>query len=738
MTRARNIPLAVGTVMLLVVLFIALFGPLMAPRDPTEFSYVLQVQGRFVRPPYPAFASPEFPLGSDGAGRDTLSRLLWAVRPTLIIVGVVVAARLLLGAVLGLVSGWGKGRAANVIDTLMSWSLAVPVFIVALAAIAALQPVIGAVAFIIGLAITGWAETARITREQTRLVKGQQYIEAARALGSGDGQIVRRHVWRQMQPTLTLTAAFEAAGVLLTLASLGFLGYYAGGSNWMMSGDFEAQRLSGLPELGQMLSTAAQQRNDLSGMLIAGAAVVFTVAAFTLLGEGLRLRLVNETRRRSALNAAITGFIDEQNVEQRMADALSQRRNRVRLAFGVLAVVAVVAGVLIWNATRPPLVSPVVAVSGGHLWSGERRDPAGTLRTAENFDDSAAPAVAWTFDAGDDLAGGPAISKDGTIYIAAKNKQLFALDAGGNALWQATLPEKPVGAPALGLNGEVYVADEKGGLTRVSPQGQVNWTLKNEGGLPAIAGPVVDKAGNIYYPLDGAIISATPEGQRRWRGASLYTYFSPALKLNEITGDVFFKDIVLSAVDGSEVLGESADPLDQFIASDDGRMYLQSEKNLLEWRVTPEGIALAEAAKWDYTKNFPGVQVADGSVRADGSAWLLLGNPFLPGRLVWFRPGGELTGSVNFPIRGARVVAIGQRGTIYVCGAGQGARCAAFAFGADQPLWQLDLPAQREVVGGALANGRLYVASADGKLFVLGGSSANARESSQINHANSR
>jgi hypothetical protein len=84
------------------------------------------------------------------------------------------------------------------------------------------------------------------------------------------------------------------------------------------------------------------------------------------------------------------------------------------------------------------------------------------------------------------------------------------------------------------------------------------------------------------------------------------------------------------------------------------------------------------------------------------------------------------------------VVAIGQRGTIYVCGAGQGARCAAFAFGADQPLWQLDLPAQREVVGGALANGRLYVASADGKLFVLGGSSANARESSQINHANSR
>jgi ABC-type dipeptide/oligopeptide/nickel transport system permease subunit/outer membrane protein assembly factor BamB len=719
MTRTRNIPLAVGTAMMLVVLFIAVFGPLVAPRDPTEFNYVMEAGRRFVRPPFPAFVNAEFPLGSDTAGRDTLSQLLWAVRPTLLLVLIVVGARLLLGTALGLVSGWGKGRAARVIDALMAWSLAIPVFIVALAAMAAFQVKLGVFAFVIGLAITGWAETARIAREQTQLVKGQPYIEAAQALGMNDGQILRRHVWRQLLPTLTLTAAFEAAGVLLTLASLGFLGYYVGGSNWIMVSDFGARRISGLPELGQMLATASQQRNDFTAMLIAGAAVAFIVAAFTLIGEGLRLRMVNESRRRNALNTAITGFIEAQHVEQRMADALSQRRNRVQLALGALAVVAVVAGVWIWNATRPPLVSPVVNVSGGHLWSGDRRDPAGTLRAAENFDDSAAPAVAWAFDAGDDLSGGPAISKDGTIYVAAKNKQLFALNAEGKALWQVRLDEAPVGSPALGLNGDVFVADEKGGLTSVSPQGRINWTLKNDAGQPAIAGPVVDKAGNIYHPLDGAIISATPEGQLRWRGSSLYTYFSPALKLNQDSGDVFFKDIVLSAADGGEVLGESPDALDQFIAGDDGRMYLQSEKSLLEWRVTPEGIALAEVAKWDYTKNFPGVQVADGSVRADGSAWLLLGNSFLPGRLVWFRPGGELAGSVNFPMRGARVVAIGQRGTIYVCGEGQGATCAAFAFGADQPLWQLDLPARREVVGGALANGRLYVATAQGKLFAL-------------------
>lgn len=720
MTRSRNIPLAVGAAMLTLVLFVAVFGPTLAPRDPTEFNYVMDVNGRFVRPPFPAFVNAAFPLGSDSAGRDTWSQLLWAVRPTLLLVGVVVVVRLSMGTALGLVSGWGKGRAASVTDALTTWALAVPVFIIALAAMAALQVKLGVLAFIIGFAITGWAETARLAREQTRLVKAQQYIEAARALGMGDGQILRRHVGRQLLPTLALTAAFEAAGVLLTLASLGFLGYYVGGSNWIMVSDFGARRISGLPELGQMLATAAQQRNDFTAMLIAGAAVAFIVAAFTLLGEGLRLRLLRESHRRSVLNTAITGFIEAQNVEQRMTDALSQKRNRVRLVAGAGVMAAVVLGVLIWNATRPPLISPVVAVSGGHLWSGDRRDPAGTLRAAENFDDRAAPRVLWSFDAGDVLAGGPAISKDGTLYIAAKNQLLFALDAAGNEVWRVTLNDTPVGAPALGLNGDVLVADEEGGLTSVSSQGAVNWHVKNDAGQPAIAGPVVDNAGNIFYPLDGAIVSVTPDGQLRWRGESLYTYFSPALKLNEATGNVFFKDIVLSSSDGSQVLGESDDALDQFIAGDDGRMYLQGEKGLLEWRATPQGIALAEVATWDFTKNFPGVQVADGSVRGDGSAWLLLGNAFTPGRLVWFGPGGALAGSISFPLRGARVVAIGQRGTIYVCGEGQGVRCAAFAFGADQALWQIDLPARREVVGGALANGRLYVATAQGRLFALG------------------
>lgn len=718
--RQRNLPLTLGLGILLMGLFVAVFGAAIAPRDPTEFNYVLDVGGQYVRPPFPAFVSGEFPLGSDPFGRDTLSQLLWAVRPTLILIGLVLLARVVMGVLLGMVAGWGSGRVARVIEGVTAAAMSVPVFIVALAAMAGLQAKLGVFAFVIGLAITGWAEMARVVREQTRLVKGQQFIEAARALGLSDGQIVLRHVVRQLVPVLTLTSSFEAANALLTLAALGFLGYFVGGSNWIMISDFGARRVSGLPELGQMLATSASQRADSTAMLLTGAAVALLVAGFMLTGEGLRLRLAQEARRRSQFANTVNAFIEEQRVEQRVYDALTQRKVRWRIASGIAAVVLLGAGVAVWQLAKPPVRAPVALVPGGHAWSGERRDPAGTLRTASELDNSAAPDLLWTFDAKATLVGGPAISNDGTLYIGTRDNTVIAVNRDGSEKWRATLAAAPIGTPALGLKGEVYVADDKGNLQALSPDGQPLWTLDTGSQTAAIAGPVVDSVGNIFYPVDGAIVSATPEGKLRWHGSTLYTYFSPVVKLKQDSDDVFFKDIVISAKDGSLTLDESNDALDQFVTGEDGRMYLQSEHNLLEWQVNKIGIALVEVAKWDYTKRYPGVGVVEASVRADGSTWLLLGNAFVSSRLVWFRPGGELAGSVNFALSGGRVIAIGEQGPIYLCGRGKGAECTAFAFGSDQPLWQLALPLGREPVGGAMANSTLYVTTLEGKLFALG------------------
>lgn len=717
---ARNLPLALGVAMLLVALFVAAFGPALAPRDPTDLTYVLNIGGVFVRPPFPPFAAPEFPLGSDSFGRDTLSQLLWAVRPTLVLVGLVLAARLALGAGIGMLAGWSGGRAGRIADGLIAVAISVPVLIVALAAIALLQNRLGAVAFVIGLSITGWAEVARVIREQARLVKGQQYIEAARALGLSEAQIALRHVWRQLLPTLALTSAFEAAGVLLTLAALGFLGTYVGGSNWVMVGDFAARRISGLPELGQMLSSAASIWAAPAGMLIVGAAVAFIVAAFMLIGEGLRIRLMHETRRRSRLYEGVLGFVEDQQVEQRVRGALAQRRTRARLAFGAAAFVLLGGGALTWALTRPPTITPSVAVPGGHAWSGDRRDPEGTLRAPGTLAVQAAPTVTWAFDAGADLAGGPAVSRDGVIYIASRDKVLHALDAAGNELWRAALNEAPVGAPGIAPDGGVLVVDEAGGVSRLSPQGALEWTRPLDPPALAISGPIVDDGGDIYYAVEGGVVSMSADGEPRWRGRTPYTFFSPTPLLERGSGHVFFKDVALSAADGSTVLEESIDPLDQFIAGDDGRIYRQAEANLMEWRASDEGIALAEVAKWDYTKRYPGVAVAGGGALAEGGAWLLLGNEFTPGRLAWFRPGGELLGSIRLPFRGARVIAADERNTIVVCGSGGQVGCAAVAFGTDRPLWEIELPGRRGIVGGALVGGRLLVAAADGKLFAVG------------------
>jgi ABC-type dipeptide/oligopeptide/nickel transport system permease subunit len=243
----RNVPLTVGAILCALGLAAAVFGPLVAPRDPLEFNYVAFSGDTPISPPFPPFTAAEFPLGSDAFGRDILSQLLWAVRPTLALAGLVAAVRLSLGALAGLVAGWrtdGPGRLAN---GAISAALSLPTLLVSLAAIAALGGRLGAGAFIIGLCLTGWAETARLFREETRIVRTQIYVEAARASGLSEWQIALRHGLRQLTPLAWQTFTFEISGTLLAIAALGFLGYYVGGVNWIMVGDFTARRISGWP-----------------------------------------------------------------------------------------------------------------------------------------------------------------------------------------------------------------------------------------------------------------------------------------------------------------------------------------------------------------------------------------------------------------------------------------------------------------------------------------------------------
>ena len=114
--------------------------------------------------------------------------------------------------------------------------------IISLAVITAIGIQRGLIAFIVGLAVTGWAETARLVGEQTRSLRTLPYVEASEALGASGTETLARHVVRQISPMFGMLLAFEAGSTLMTVAALGFLGYYVGGAFWIEVTDFSTPR----------------------------------------------------------------------------------------------------------------------------------------------------------------------------------------------------------------------------------------------------------------------------------------------------------------------------------------------------------------------------------------------------------------------------------------------------------------------------------------------------------------
>src|SRR5512147_2595245 len=113
--------------------------------------------------------------------------------------------------------------------------------------------------------------------EQTRLVKRQTFVEAARALGAGERLILFNHILRQIMSLVWALLAFEISSTLLVAAELGFLEIYIGGGVWIEVFDFQAVNVAGLPELGQMLATALVKISDPSAMLVIGSFIFMGV-----------------------------------------------------------------------------------------------------------------------------------------------------------------------------------------------------------------------------------------------------------------------------------------------------------------------------------------------------------------------------------------------------------------------------------------------------------------------------
>jgi peptide/nickel transport system permease protein len=258
---------------LLVGLFIgvAIFAPWIAPHGPEERFWNLPQQ-----PP-----SWQFPFGTDTTGGDIFSRVIWASRLDLSIALIVVVSAILIGSVLGAVSGF-MGRAFD--EALMRVTdvfLAFPALILAMAVAAALGR--NLTNLTIALMVVWWPTYARLIRGQVLAEKERLYVDAARAVGARPTRIIFRHVLPNSIFPVIVQATLDLGGVILTAAGLSFIGFGAG---------------AGVAEWGLMIADGRSYLFQSPWIAtFPGLAILLSSLGLNLIGDGLRDVLDPRLRR---------------------------------------------------------------------------------------------------------------------------------------------------------------------------------------------------------------------------------------------------------------------------------------------------------------------------------------------------------------------------------------------------------------------------------------------------------
>src|SRR6056297_1158364 len=201
-----------GIVFIGILLFIAIFAPLIAPYDPLAQN----IMGRYKAP------SSEHLLGTDEMGRDILSRIIYGSRISLQVGLVSVALALVFGVSFGLIAGYYGGKLDMLIMRLMDIMLAFPSILLAIGIVAILGPQLKNAMIAIG--IINVPRFARIVRSSVLSIKESEYISAARALGAGDFRIVFKHLLPNAMAPLIVQTTLSIATAILEAAALSFLG----------------------------------------------------------------------------------------------------------------------------------------------------------------------------------------------------------------------------------------------------------------------------------------------------------------------------------------------------------------------------------------------------------------------------------------------------------------------------------------------------------------------------------
>ena len=268
----------VGLAMVSSMLAMALFAPLISPRDPLE----QDLQARLRPPFWEKKTDPNFKMGTDQVGRDMLSRTIYGSRISLSVGFLTMTFSALVGITLGILAGYYRGVADSIISNCVNIMMSFPYILLAISVMAAAGP--GYINLVLVLSFTGWPVYTRLVRAEVIELKSRDFVTAARALGGRNSGVILKHILPNLASSIIVLATFELARMIIRESFLSFLGL-------------------GIPppnaSWGGMLAEGRSYMLNLWWLAaIPGSAIFFTTLGINLMGDGLRDWLDPHTRNR--------------------------------------------------------------------------------------------------------------------------------------------------------------------------------------------------------------------------------------------------------------------------------------------------------------------------------------------------------------------------------------------------------------------------------------------------------
>ncbi|SKC65695.1 ABC transporter permease [Maledivibacter halophilus] len=259
----RNKTAVAGLIIILVVIFTAIFAPLLAPHDPNKINLVKPC----LKP-----GTEGHILGTDEFGRDMLSRVIYGSRISIIVGVCATALGALIGIVIGLISGYKGGKVDTIIMRFMDGMFAFPFILLAIIMMTVLGSGLQNVIFAIGIANIPYY--ARIVRGQVLIAKEEDYCQAVKALGASNFKIIKDHIIPNIASPIIVYATLNIAGTIISEAGLSFLGLGIQPpiSSW-----------GNILKSGKDYLLTAPHIATFSGL-----AILITVIGFNLFGDGVR------------------------------------------------------------------------------------------------------------------------------------------------------------------------------------------------------------------------------------------------------------------------------------------------------------------------------------------------------------------------------------------------------------------------------------------------------------------